>query len=76
LNFPTKRHWKENSYIEDIEFGLKYLANHYEQMGIQSLAMPPLGCGNGGLNWEDVRSLIEKHLGKLADLDFYVYEPA
>ena len=76
LNFPTKRDWREGSRLSDIEQGLQYLALHYQDMGIQSIAMPPLGCGNGGLRWEDVRPLIEKHLGTLEDLDVYVYEPA
>lgn len=75
LNFPTKRDWKENSRLEDIELGLKFIAMSYQDLGIQSLAMPALGCGNGGLKWEHVRSLIEQYLGDLADLDVYVYEP-
>jgi O-acetyl-ADP-ribose deacetylase (regulator of RNase III) len=75
LNFPTKRDWRENSRLEDIEQGLLYLAKHYQDLGIQSLAMPALGCGNGGLHWEDVRPLIIQHLGSLTDLDVYVYEP-
>lgn len=47
LNFPTKRDWREDSRIEDIEQGLQYLSTHYQDLGIQSLAMPALGCGNG-----------------------------
>lgn len=75
LNFPTKRHWKDNSLLQDIEDGLKHLASSYEQMGIQSIAMPALGCGLGGLKWSEVQPLIVKHLGTLPDLDVYVYEP-
>lgn len=75
LNFPTKRHWRDNSLLQDIEDGLKYLASSYEQMGIQSVAMPALGCGLGGLKWSDVQALIVKYLGSLPDLDVYVYEP-
>lgn len=75
LNFPTKRHWKNESRLEDIEAGLKYLADNYADMGIDSLAMPALGCGNGGLNWNDVKPLIEKYLGSIIDLDVYVYQP-
>ena len=75
LNFPTKRHWKEDSRLEDIEAGLKYLADNYTHMGIDSIAMPALGCGNGGLNWNDVRLLIDKYLGSIIDLDVYVYLP-
>jgi O-acetyl-ADP-ribose deacetylase (regulator of RNase III) len=76
LNFPTKRHWQDNSRLEDIEEGLKYLAAHHAHMGIFFLALPPLGCGLGGLNWTEVKSLIEKHLGGLADLEVLVYEPS
>ena len=75
LNFPTKRHWKEPSLLQDIIDGLEYLSKHYSNMSIQSLAMPALGCGNGGLSWDKVRPLIEKYLGSLPDLDVYVYEP-
>jgi O-acetyl-ADP-ribose deacetylase (regulator of RNase III) len=75
LNFPTKRHWCDNSLLQDIEDGLKYLASSYEQKSIQSIAMPALGCGLGELKWTDVKPLIEKHLGGIPDLDVYVYEP-
>lgn len=75
LNFPTKRHWKDNSLLQDIEDGLKHLASSYEQMGIQSIAMPALGCGLGGLKWSEVQSLIVKYFGSIPDLDVYVYEP-
>ncbi len=68
LNFPTKRHWKDNSFLKDIEDGLKYLAENYKDMGIYTLALPPLGCGNGGLKWESVRPLVEKYLGTISDL--------
>lgn len=75
LNFPTKRHWREKSRLDDVEAGLKYLAENYTNMGIDSIAMPALGCGNGGLLWSDVQPLIEKHLGSIIDLDVYVYQP-
>lgn len=75
LNFPTKRHWKDDSRLDDIEAGLKYLAENYINMGIDSLAMPALGCGNGGLQWNDVQPLIDKYLGSIIDLDVYVYRP-
>lgn len=75
LNFPTKRHWNEPSRLEDIEAGLQYLAEHYDELGIQSLAMPALGCGNGGLKWENVKPLIEKYLSPISTLDVYLYEP-
>ncbi len=73
LNFPTKRHWRDDSRLEDIEAGLKYLADHYKDMGIYTLALPQLGCGNGGLQWSDVRPLIDKYLANLPDLEVFVY---
>ena len=75
LNFPTKRHWKDESLIQDVEKGLKYLSTNFSKMGIQSIAMPALGCGNGGLSWEEVRPLFEKYLAPIPDLDVYIYEP-
>lgn len=75
LNFPTKRHWRDQSLIHDVDAGLRYLADSYDSMGIQSIAMPALGCGLGGLSWSDVKPLIVKHLGAIPDLDVYVYEP-
>src|SRR3954469_10819064 len=59
INFPTKRHWKGKSKIEDIESGLKDLIAVIKTEKIKSIAVPPLGCGNGGLDWANVRSLIE-----------------
>lgn len=75
LNFPTKRHWKEPSQIKDIEAGLSYLASKYKELGIYTLALPPLGCGQGGLQWSDVKPIIEKHLAQIIDLEVFVYEP-
>lgn len=75
LNFPTKGMWRENSKIEDIENGLKYIARHYQEMGVATLALPALGCGLGRLNWQNVRGLIEKNLGSLPDIEVAVYEP-
>lgn len=65
LNFPTKKYWKDPSELEWIEIGLKKLAAIYEEKGIISLAMPQLGCGNGGLGWEDVQPLIERYMEPL-----------
>ncbi len=76
LNFPTKRHFKDKSLLGDIDAGLAYLASNYEDMGITSIALPALGCGLGGLNWSDVKLLIEKHLSHLPTLEVYVYQPA
>lgn len=58
INFPTKDHWKSVSRISDIEKGLQYLLAHYKEWGITSLAIPPLGCGNGQLEWRVVGPLI------------------
>jgi O-acetyl-ADP-ribose deacetylase (regulator of RNase III) len=65
LNFPTKNHWRNPSEIEWVEGGLEILAKRYSEWGIKSLALPPLGCGNGGLDWADVWPLIERYLGEL-----------
>lgn len=66
INFPTKDHWRNGSKLEWIDAGLLYIAEHVEEWGITSLALPPPGCGNGGLNWErDVRPLVELRLGHL-----------
>ena len=74
LNFPTKRHWQDQSLLSDIEDGLKFLANNYIDLGIDSLAMPAIGCGLGGLDWNQVKPLIDKYLGYIPDLEVYVYE--
>ena len=75
VNFPTKRHWRGNSRIEDIESGLVALVSDIESHGIRSIAIPPLGAGLGGLDWDDVRPLIEKHLSPLAGVTVRIYEP-
>lgn len=74
LNFPTKDHWRSSSRIGDIEQGLNHLADHQTQWGITSLAMPPLGCGNGGLEWSEVGPLIYRKLHALP-MDVEVYAP-
>jgi O-acetyl-ADP-ribose deacetylase (regulator of RNase III) len=76
INFPTKRHWKGKSSIEDVESGLDDLLRVIRQNGIKSIAVPPLGCGNGGLNWSTVRKIIEAKLGRLESVDVLVYEPS
>jgi len=64
VNFPTKGHWREASRIEYIEKGLKILSEKYKEWGIESIAIPPLGCGNGQLLWESVGLLIYKYVSK------------
>ncbi len=75
INFPTKRHWKGKSKLEDIEAGLDALVELVRDRGIRSIAIPPLGCGLGGLDWEEVRSRIEDAFAGLVDIRVLVYEP-
>jgi O-acetyl-ADP-ribose deacetylase (regulator of RNase III) len=76
INFPTKQHWKGKSRIEDVDSGLDALVEVIRADRIKIIAVPPLGCGNGGLNWNVVRKLIEHKLGALTDVEVLVYEPA
>jgi O-acetyl-ADP-ribose deacetylase (regulator of RNase III) len=76
INFPTKRHWRGKSRIEDIEAGLKALAEVVRAKGIRSIALPPLGSGLGGLDWtNEVRPRIDAALRSLHDVKVLVYEP-
>lgn len=75
VNFPTKRHWRGKSRIEDIESGLAALVSEVKRRGIKSIAIPPLGCGLGGLHWRDVRPLIERAFAELTDVRTLVFEP-
>jgi len=75
LNFPTKRHWRSKSRLDDIKAGLVDLVRVIEENKIGSIAIPPLGCGNGGLDWKDVRPLIENVLTSLTDVEVLIYEP-
>ncbi len=75
VNFPTKRHWRANSRIEDIDAGLDDLARVIRERGIRSIAVPPLGSGLGGLDWREVRPRIEAALRGLDNLDTVVFEP-
>jgi len=76
FNFPTKRHWRGKSRIEDIESGLNALADEVSKRNIRSVAIPPLGCGLGGLDWNIVRSMIEKTFEALPDVQVILFEPA
>jgi O-acetyl-ADP-ribose deacetylase (regulator of RNase III) len=75
INFPTKRHWKGKSRMEDIEAGLIDLRETIERLGIKSIAIPPLGSGLGGLNWQEVRPRIEEMVSHLPDVQVLIYEP-
>ena len=74
LNFPTKNHWRSRSYLTDIEAGLAHLEQHYRTWGILSLAVPALGCGNGGLTWQAVGPILYRHLNRL-DIPIELYAP-
>lgn len=76
INFPTKEHWRSKSKIEYIESGLEDLVQTIEDYNISSIALPALGCGWGGLKWEEVKVLIEEKLGTIAEeVDVVVFEP-
>jgi uncharacterized protein YwgA/O-acetyl-ADP-ribose deacetylase (regulator of RNase III) len=73
VNFPTKRHWRAVSRLDDIIIGLEYLEAHYEEWGVTSLAVPPLGCGNGQLEWDVVGPTLHRHLSRLrVPVELYV----
>lgn len=74
VNFPTKDHWRSPSKLADIERGLDYLATHAAEWKIESLALPPLGCGNGGLKWSEVGPLIYRKLAGLP-IEISAYAP-
>jgi O-acetyl-ADP-ribose deacetylase (regulator of RNase III) len=76
INFPTKRHWRSRSRMEDIRAGLAALVEEIERRNIKSLALPPLGCGNGGLDWNEVLPAIKKALSDLPGVRVLVYPPA
>lgn len=74
LLFATKRHWRDNSNLDDIEEGLRWLKANYRDEGIQSLAMPALGCGLGGLEWRAVGPVMCRHLREM-DIPISIYLP-
>ncbi|HEV8720525.1 MAG TPA: macro domain-containing protein [Candidatus Binatia bacterium] len=74
INFPTKDHWKSVSRIADIERGLQLLVRHYKNWGITSLAIPPLGCGNGQLEWKAVGPLIYRYASQM-EIPVELYAP-
>lgn len=74
LNFPTKDHWLSDSKLEYIVDGLQYLTTHYQQWGITSIAVPPLGCGRGRLKWSVVEPILHQYLNELS-IPVELYEP-
>ncbi|MFA4897879.1 macro domain-containing protein, partial [Microbacterium sp.] len=75
INFPTKGHWKAKSRLSDIETGLEDLKRVILENGIRSIAVPPLGCGNGGLDWAEVEPVIRRALGDLDQVDVRLFAP-
>jgi O-acetyl-ADP-ribose deacetylase (regulator of RNase III) len=75
INFPTKKHWRHPTKMEWVTDGLKELRAFIAEKQIKSIAVPPLGCGNGGLDWHDVRKEIERALSDIEGVDIIVYEP-
>ena len=75
INFPTKGHWKAKSRLSDIETGLEDLKRVILENGIRSIAVPPLGCGNGGLDWAEVEPVIRRALGDLNEVDVRLFAP-
>lgn len=75
INFPTKTVWYKKSQYSYIESGLDALVKAIKEYNIKSIAIPPLGCGNGGLNWDIVKSMMEGRLSELTDVDIQIFEP-
>ena len=75
VNFPTKQHWRNPSRIPWIVEGLEDLRRFLIKERVSSIAIPPLGAGNGGLDWEEVKALIIQSLGDLEGVDIFLYEP-
>ncbi|MHC3993735.1 type II toxin-antitoxin system antitoxin DNA ADP-ribosyl glycohydrolase DarG [Thiomicrolovo sp. ZZH C-3] len=77
INFPTKDKWREKSKLKYIDDGMKALVELINEKDIQSIAIPPLGSGNGGLNWEEVKKIIIKYIFPLStNKEFFIYEPS
>jgi len=76
INFPTKRHWRDDSRLEDIEVGLTALIEEIQRLGIRSVAVPPLGCGNGRLRWADVRPRIEEAFAQVPEVRVLLFSPS
>lgn len=76
INFPTKRHWRSRTKLTDVEAGLVDLVRVLRAEHVSSVAIPPLGCGNGGLQWDVVRPRIESAMEELPDVRAFIYAPA
>ena len=75
INFPTKKHWRAMSRLDDIINGLDMFIEKYKQWGIESVAIPPLGCGNGGLEWQIIGPIIYQKLRSI-DIPVEIYAPS
>ncbi len=75
INFPTKGHWRSRSRIEDVKAGLSDLVAIIKKLQITSIAVPPLGCGNGGLPWAQIRPLIEDAFSQIPEVEVLLYSP-
>jgi O-acetyl-ADP-ribose deacetylase (regulator of RNase III) len=75
INFPTKQHWRGKARMEYIDEGLVDLVSVLRRYEVLSIALPPLGCGNGGLRWEEVRPRIEAALTPLTGIRVALYGP-
>lgn len=75
INFPTKTEWFQKSKYEYIETGLQELKRVIDEYKISSIAIPPLGCGNGGLKWDKVKPMMEKYLADLSNVEIQIFEP-
>lgn len=75
INFPTKDHWRGKSELSYVKNGLQDLVEVIKAHGIRSIAIPPLGCGNGGLEWSEVKALIEEYLRPIEAIDVHLFEP-
>jgi O-acetyl-ADP-ribose deacetylase (regulator of RNase III) len=75
INFPTKKHWRDPSQLEYVSTGLAAMVSEVRTRGIRSIAIPPLGCGNGGLAWSEVRLLIEEALIELPGVRAVMFSP-
>lgn len=75
INFPTKRHWREGSRLEDIDAGLVDLVAQVRALGIRSIAVPPLGAGNGGLDWAVVRARVVAAVEGVPEVRVVLFEP-
>jgi O-acetyl-ADP-ribose deacetylase (regulator of RNase III) len=75
VNFPTKKHWRSKSKLADVRSGLDDLVRQLKDLSIKSVAVPPLGCGNGGLEWRQVRPLIERAFEQVPDVTVLLYPP-